>query len=435
MWRWWRSDVLGIAFFTPLLLLFAKQQSRYFKSDRVWEMIALWATSFVVGQSIFCDWQLPGMTEGQPLGLAWAFPLLIWAGLRTGRRNAGLIQLMFISQAMLSAHLGIGYFADDFARYGLVNFWMFGMLLAVAGMTLAIMSTAQRKANKQIALNAKVFAVSHDGIIIVDANGNIVDVNPTFTKMTGYTTEEVLGKNPRLLSSGRQTQEFYAAMWKSLNELGHWEGELWNRRKDGLIYLEKLVIRTLKDAHDNVINHVGIFTDITLSKAEQESVAHHAQHDYLTNLPNRLLFGDRFNQQLAMAKRHNKKFAVIFLDLDQFKPVNDTLGHQLGDKLLITVAGRLSSLVREIDTVSRFGGDEFAILVSEVNEHQDVTTLAEKILATLNQPFLLDGNTVNVSGSLGIAMYPDHGSDMESILGKADSAMYQAKRSGRNIYC
>jgi diguanylate cyclase (GGDEF)-like protein len=184
-----------------------------------------------------------------------------------------------------------------------------------------------------------------------------------------------------------------------------------------------------------VINHVGIFTDITLSKAEQESVAHHAQHDYLTNLPNRLLFGDRFNQQLAMAKRHNKKFAVIFLDLDQFKPVNDTLGHQLGDKLLITVAGRLSSLVREIDTVSRFGGDEFAILVSEVNEHQDVTTLAEKILATLNQPFLLDGNTVNVSGSLGIAMYPDHGSDMESILGKADSAMYQAKRSGRNIYC
>jgi diguanylate cyclase (GGDEF)-like protein/PAS domain S-box-containing protein len=435
MWRWWRSDVLGVAFFTPLLLVFAKQQSRFFKADRAFEMIALWATSFVVGQSIFCDWHLPGMTEGQPLGLAWAFPLLIWAGLRTGRRNAGLIQLMFVLQAMLSAHLGIGYFADDFVRYGLANFWMFGMLLAVAGMTLAIMSTAQRKANKQIALNAKVFAVSQDGIIIVDAHCNIVDVNPAFTQMTGYTPVEVFGKNPRLLSSGRQTQEFYAAMWKSINELGHWEGELWNRRKDGSIYLEQLVIRTLKDAHNKVINRIGISTDITLSKAEQETVAHLAQHDYLTNLPNRLLFRDRFNQQLAMAKRHNKKFAVIFLDLDRFKPVNDTLGHQQGDKLLIAVAGRLSSLVREIDTVSRFGGDEFAILVSEVNDHQDVTTLAEKILAALNKPFLLDGHTVRISGSLGIAMYPDHGSDMDTILDKADSAMYQAKRSGKNIYC
>jgi diguanylate cyclase (GGDEF)-like protein/PAS domain S-box-containing protein len=435
MWRWWRSDVLGIAFFTPLILVIAKQQSRFFKSHTMLEMSLLWVSSFVIGQSIFLGWHLPGMTEGQALGLPWAFPLLIWAGLRSGRRNAGLVQLMFVSQAMLSAHLKIGYFADDFARYGLANFWMFGMLLAVAGMTLAIQSTAQRKAKKQIALNAKVFSVSHDGIVIVDTNCNIVDVNPAFTEMTGYTREEVLGKNPRLLSSGRQTQEFYAAMWKSLNELGHWEGELWNRRKDGSLYLEKLVIRTVKDTQDKVINRVGIFSDITLSKAEQESVTHHAQHDYLTNLPNRLLFSDRFNQQLAIAKRHGKKFAVIFLDLDQFKPVNDSLGHQQGDKLLIAVAQRLASLVREIDTVSRFGGDEFAILVSEVNEHKDVTTLAEKILATLNQPFHLDGHTVNVSGSLGIAMYPDHGSDMDAILGKADSAMYQAKRCGKNTYC
>lgn len=435
MWRWWRADVLGIAFFTPLILVFVKTQTSFLKACRTEEMLAIWLCSFVVGQGIFLGWQLPGMTENQPLGLAWVFPFLIWAGLRGGRRNAGLVQLLFVSQAMLSAHLRIGYFADDFAHYGLANFWMFGMLLAVAGMAVAIQATVQRKANQQIALNAKVFAVSHDGIVIVDADNRIVDVNPAFTDMTGYGREEVLGKDPRLLSSGRHDCEFYADMWKALNKLGHWQGELWNRRKDGSIYLEELVIHTLTDTHNKVVNRVGIFSDITLSKAEQKTVAHQAQHDYLTNLPNRLLFRDRFNQQLAMAKRHNTKFAVIFLDLDQFKPVNDSFGHQLGDKLLVAVAERLSSLVREIDTVSRFGGDEFAILVSEVNEQKDVTTLAEKILAALNQPFILDGHTISVSGSLGIAMYPDHGSDIETILNKADSAMYQAKRNGKSRYC
>jgi diguanylate cyclase (GGDEF)-like protein/PAS domain S-box-containing protein len=435
MWEWWRSEVLGIAFFTPIILVFAKKKSSFFKARRTWEMIALWVISFVIGQSVFIGWHLPGTAPDQQLSLTWIFPLLAWAGLRTGRRITALIQLMFLSQVLAGAYLEVGYFSDDFIRYGLANFWMFAMLLAVAGMALAILSTAQRKAMHQIALNAKVFAVSNDGIVIVDAENNIREINPAFTVLTGYTRDEVIGKDPRFLTSGKQSREFYADMWKALIEVGRWEGEIWNRRKNGEVFLEKLSIHTLKDAQGKVVNRVGIFSDITQSRVEQETVAHHAQHDFLTNLPNRLLFRDRFNQQLAVAKRYSKKFAVMYIDLDRFKPVNDTLGHQVGDQLLMAVADRLKSIVREIDTVSRFGGDEFAILVSDVMSQKDVTSLAEKILAALSQPYMLEGHTINISGSLGIAIYPDDGSDMETILKNADSAMYKAKHKGSNTYC
>lgn len=432
MWQWWRADVLGIAFFTPFVLVFARRSSPFFKAERAWEMIALWTASFAIGQNIFLGWKLPGIALHQPLGVTWVFPLLIWAGLRTGRRNTALLQLMFMSQVLASAYLQVGFFADDLVRYGLADYWMFAMLLSVAGMALAILSTAQRKAAHQLALNAKVFAVSNDGIIIVDAGNRIVEVNPAFTVLTGYERDEVLGRNPRLLASGKQDRAFYTAMWKSLTELGYWEGELWSRRKDGVAYLEKLLIYTLKDAQGRVVNRIGVFSDITQSKAEQETVTHLAQHDFLTNLPNRLLFRDRFKQQLAWAKRNSRKFAVMYIDLDRFKPVNDTLGHQMGDLLLVAVASRLRSQVREVDTVSRFGGDEFAILVSDVTAQNDVAKLADKILAALSQPFILDGHTVNTSGSLGIAMYPDDGDDMETILARADAAMYRVKNGGAN---
>lgn len=435
MWRWWRADVLGVAFVTPLILVFVKARSRFYKRERLWEMLALWSASFYIGQNIFLGWPLPLLGLEQSLGLAWLFPALFWAGLRTGKRNTGLIQLLFVAQALASAFLHVGVFADDFSHYGLANFWMFSMLQAALGMSLAIMSSMQRWDVYRLALSSKVFAVSNDGIIITDAKNNIVEVNPAFTALTGYAREEVIGKNPRMLASGKQDRKFYDDMWNTLLEFGHWEGEIWNRRKDGAIYLEKIHIHTLTDENKRPINRIGIFADITLSKAEQETVAHQAQHDCLTNLPNRLLFRDRFNQQLAMSRRHAKKFAVVYLDLDQFKPVNDTLGHQAGDQLLVAVAERLKSLVREIDTVSRFGGDEFAILVSEVMSRDDVTNLAEKILETLNRPFEIEGNTTFVSGSLGIAVYPDDGGDMEILLNHADTAMYQAKRNGANCYC
>lgn len=433
MWRWWRADVLGVAFFTPLILVFSKNKARHFQLARTWEILALWTSSFLAGQYIFFHWAILGLSFEQRAGLAWVFPFLIWAGLRSGRRNSALIQLMFLTQALLSAHLQTGLFAEEFSRNGLANFWIFAMLMSITGMTLAILSSAHRKSVRQNALSAKVFAVSQDGIIIVDAENKIVDVNPAFTKLTGYSKDEVVGKNPSLLSSGRQSQEFYFDMWKTLMEFGHWEGEIWNRRKDGSAFLERLSIHSLLDPHGRVVNRIGIFTDITLSKAEQESVAHQAQHDFLTNLPNRLLFQDRFNQQLAIARRHKNKFGVIFMDLNGFKLVNDSLGHRVGDLLLIAVAERLTTLVREIDTVSRFGGDEFAILVTEVGSERDVLSLADKIHSSLKQSFMLDGNKIDISGSLGVAIYPEDGSDMDTLLNKADAEMYRAKVSCKDM--
>lgn len=434
MWQWWSANVLGIVFITPIVLVFAKQKSSFFKLSKAWELAALWVTSFAIGQSTFLGWEVMGVKFDHPLGLTWLVPMLAWAGLRTGRRNTALIQLMFMAQVLAGAYLQVGYFSDDFARYGMSNFWLFSMLLAVGGMALAVMSTAQRRTAHLIALNAKVFSVNNDGVLIVDADNNIVEVNPAFTELTGYSHDEVIGKNPRLLASGKQGREFFSDMWKTLVKDGHWEGELWNRRKDGVAYLEKLSIYTLKDSHDKVVNRIGVFSDITQMRAEQETVAHHAQHDFLTNLPNRLLFRDRFKQQLARARRSKRKFAVMYIDLDRFKQVNDTLGHQIGDQLLIAVATRLKSQVREIDTVSRFGGDEFAILVTEVTSHNDVTNLADKVLVALSLPYIIDGHTINSSGSLGIAVYPDDGTDMDTILNKADASMYKVKRSSSNTY-
>lgn len=433
MERWWRSDILGIVFFTPLILVFANNRSYLSDSARTWELVAVWLTSFVVGQIVFLGWS-PSLSFTHTPDLAWVFPGVIWAGLRTGRRNSALIQLMLLIQALASAYFKVGLFSDDFTHFGLGNFWMFAMLLAVGGMAMAILSSEKRDATRQVALNAKVFTVSTEGVIITDNSNNIVAVNPSFTSITGYASSEVIGKSPQLLSSGKHSSDFYDDIWKSLNELGHWEGRVWNRRKDGVAYLERLTIRTLTDANGKVVNHIYTLFDITESKSAQDALAHQAQHDFLTNLPNRMLFCDRFTQQLAIAKRHDARFAVIYLDLDKFKIVNDTLGHQIGDQLLVAVANRLTSLVREIDTISRFGGDEFAILVSEVTKLHDVTSLADKILLSLSETFMVDKFTINVSGSLGIALYPDHGGDMETLMNKADAAMYQAKRSGNNIY-
>lgn len=433
IWRWWKGDVLGIVFFTPMVLVFFTKAPLFRNPARLLEVIALWGVSIALGQVIFLDWAPVVIFEHTP-SLAWLFPVIMWAGLRTGKRNTALIQLLFLSQSLASAYLKVGIFDDDFTRYGLSNFWAFAMCLAILGMALAIMSTTERHAARKNMQHAKLFEISHDGVLIVDAQNNIVSINAAFTDITGYTAEDVIGKNPRLLSSGRQSREFYADMWKALIELGHWQGEVWNRRKDGSVYLERLDIHTITDAYNNVVSRIGNFNDITLEKYKQEAIAHQAQHDFLTNLPNRLLFCDRFKQQLAFATRHTKKFAVIYIDLDKFKPVNDTLGHQVGDQLLIAVAERLSELVREIDTVSRFGGDEFAILVSEVDTINDVSTLASKVIYALNQPFLLDKYTVNVSASIGVALYPDHGTDMETLINNADTAMYQAKRSGHSNY-
>jgi PAS domain S-box-containing protein len=274
MWNWWKGDVLGIVFFTPLILVFTTKTPFFRDLARLLEIIVLWTASIALGQVIFLGWTPVVILEHTP-NLAWLFPSIMWAGLRTGKRNTALIQLLFLSQSLASAYLNVGIFGDDFTRYGLSNFWVFAMFLAVLGMALAIMSAFERHSARINKQHAKLFEIMHEGVMIVDAQNIIVSVNVAFTNITGYREEEVVGKNPRVLSSGRQNREFYTDMWNTLIELGHWQGEVWNRRNNGEIYPEQITITAVKDASGIVTNYVATVIDITDRRyQEQQRLAH-----------------------------------------------------------------------------------------------------------------------------------------------------------------
>jgi len=294
--------------------------------------------------------------------------------------------------------------------------------------------TVQKSASEKLQLSARVFNDTHEGITITNAQKEIVDINPAFSEITGFSREEVIGQNPSILSSGKQSPEFYATMWKEINEQGHWQGEVWNRKKGGELYAELLTISALLDENDKIINYVGVFTDITHSKQQQEKLSLMAHYDVLTGLPNRALFADRFHQAIAHSKRSEHRLAVCFLDLDNFKPINDNYGHDVGDQLLIEVAQRITSNIREEDTVSRQGGDEFALLLNDIESYGQCEITVERILHALAQPYLIDDYAHNITASIGVTLYPDDNEDIDILIRHADNAMYQAKQSGKHRY-
>jgi diguanylate cyclase (GGDEF)-like protein/PAS domain S-box-containing protein len=294
--------------------------------------------------------------------------------------------------------------------------------------------TERRRAEEQIRLAAKVFENIGEGVMVTDAENRIVSVNPAFTLVTGYEAAEVVGRRPAMLSSGRHDVEFYETMWGSLTRDGRWRGEIWNRRKSGEIYPEWLSIACVRDAHGKLMHHVAVFSDITDDKRAEERIDFLAHHDPLTELPNRLLFKDRFERAMAHGLRADARTALLFVDLDRFKAVNDSLGHPVGDALLRDAARRLEACVRETDTVCRQGGDEFLVVLTDVKENEAVARIAEKMLAALTQVFKIETHEVMISCSVGIAIGPDDGKDFETLLRKADTAMYHAKDDGRNTF-
>jgi diguanylate cyclase (GGDEF)-like protein/PAS domain S-box-containing protein len=283
-------------------------------------------------------------------------------------------------------------------------------------------------------LLANVFASTTEGILITNENGRIVMVNEAFSAVTGYELSEVLGKNPRFLRSGRQNPSFYQEMWKKLIGADHWQGEIWNRRKDGEIYLESLSISVVRNLEGKITNYVGVYTDITARKKEEERLQYLATHDPLTNLPNRILFNDRLNQALARAQRNRRLVGLLFIDLDGFKAINDNFGHEKGDRLLQTVARRLSGSIRHSDTVARVGGDEFTGLMEDLSDVQSASGVAAKILSSISRPFQVDDNQIQISASIGISIYPIDGGTAEILLRKADIALYRAKALGKNRF-
>ena len=289
-------------------------------------------------------------------------------------------------------------------------------------------------ANERLQLFVKMFDNSGEAIVITDAQRKIIAVNPAFYKITGYTEEDVIGNNPNILQSGRQDEKFYQSMWRSINDVGVWQGEIWNRRKSGEIYPEWLSIGTVKNSHNEIINYIAVFSDITKRKEDEAHIEHLAHYDSLTHLPNRALFADRLKHALVTGTRNKKKTALLFLDLDKFKYVNDTMGHLAGDILLQSVADRLKSCRRESDTICRQGGDEFMILLPEVGGAEDAETVARKIISAMDEPHRIGDKELVITFSIGISICPDDATDDEMMIKHADDAMYVAKASGRNNY-
>jgi len=281
-------------------------------------------------------------------------------------------------------------------------------------------------------LMGKVFENANEGVIITAPDTTIISVNDAFSNVTGYSAEEVIGKKPDMLQSGKQDAAFYQRMWEELDNYGQWQGEIWNRNKRGEIYLEWLSIAVVKDDEGDVSHFVGIFSDITSEKENEQRLEHLAHYDQLTALPNRILFNDRLKQALALARRARSQVAVMFLDLDGFKSINDSLGHAAGDALLAQVAQRLSQCLRESDTVARFGGDEFTVVLPEIDSVESVAKIARKIIEEVARPYNLDGNEASVTTSLGISLFPIDGQQPQTLVHKADNAMYHAKRHGKN---
>ncbi len=277
-----------------------------------------------------------------------------------------------------------------------------------------------------------VFDDANEGMYITGSDGSILDVNKAFTRITGYNLEEVHGNNPKMMSSERHDETFYKTMWGSINTTGKWQGEIWNRRKDGEIYPQWLSVSRIGNRQGQAYNYVAVFSDISLLKESEHKLFYLAHHDALTGLPNRLLMNARLEHVLGQAKRNPTCIAVMFIDLDRFKYVNDTYGHAQGDRVLINVAKRLRSLLREQDTIARIGGDEFVVILEGLAQSEDAANLAQKFIDALEQPFQLADNEVFVTPSIGITIFPEDGRTSEILLKNADIAMYRAKEQGRH---
>ena len=283
-------------------------------------------------------------------------------------------------------------------------------------------------------LMGKVFENAEEGVMITDAQSRILNVNQSFTSVTQYTQEEVLGKKPSILHSGHHDIGFYQRMWVVLTKEHRWQGEIWNRRKNNDIYPEWLSITAVFDDKGDVTHYIGIFSDVSTESEGNDRLYRLAHYDSLCNLPNRLLFYDRLRQSVSRSRRNDQRIAVMFMDLDGFKKVNDEHGHGVGDELLQQVSKRVAEVLRESDTIARIGGDEFTLIINDIDNIESINTIVEKILTSITEPHTVNHASFHISASIGISLYPDNSEDMNTLVKQADIAMYKAKKQGKNCY-
>ncbi len=385
-----------------------------------------------------------GQSAFEPLRIApWGdnrLPLAVRIG---DRHQPALLVSQTLADGMITIHVPRPL--DQLARINSERYGLFILIAAAGGMLIVAVSAVvlylrkSRRAEAELRIAATAFE-SQEAMMITDANSVILRVNRAFTEITGYGAEEVLGKTPSLLKSGRHEAAFYTAMWETLRRTGAWQGEIWDRRKNGELYPKWLTITVVKGANGQITHYVAMHTDSTQRKAAESEIEHLAFYDPLTQLPNRRLLLDRLHHALATSARSEHQGALLFIDLDNFKTLNDTRGHDKGDLLLQQVAQRLSACIREGDAVARLGGDEFVVMLEGLSENAEeaatqATAAGDKILATLNQPYPLADEEHHSTASIGVTLFAGHRDTIEELLKRADLAMYQAKAAGRNTLC
>lgn len=292
-----------------------------------------------------------------------------------------------------------------------------------------------KRIEEQLLLANSVYETIAEAIMVVDPDNRILAVNPAFEKITGFRSDEVIGRDRKLMRGTRQPEAFYQEAWRAILETGTWQGEMWYQRKNGSDYPLLMSVNTICGEDGQVLRRIAVFSDITAKKQAEQQINYLAHHDLLTGLPNRALYADRLTLALATARRNEARLALLYIDLDNFKPVNDSLGHAVGDKLLKQVAKRMLECVRESDTIARIGGDEFVVILPAIHSEADAQLVAEKIRATLAGTFAIDGHQLAISSSIGGAVYPEDGDDENKLMQNADAAMYLAKKKGRNMVC
>lgn len=455
---------LGITLFSMLPGILASGVALHLISQERLSRLQLLGGGVLLGVGVgamhytgMAAYRLDGMVRYDP-GLFWLSILVamglailaLWVHkgllhlLPLSRHRATIVSTCLLGGAVSGMHyiaMGAAYFISDgrpeipdsgltasflALSIGVVAFLLIALVLA------ATLISRQRQHDAQMRQALAIFENTSEGITLTDARGRILSVNPAFSRITGYTQGEILGATPRLFKSGRHDADFYKRMWEAVNTQGSWQGEIWNRRKNGEIYPQRLSINAVRDAAGAIQSYVGVFTDISHIKATETALEKLAHYDALTGLPNRTLFNLQLQHALERARRHDQRLAVLMLDLDGFKTVNDSLGHPAGDLLLQQAATRLRASLRQEDTVARLGGDEFAVLLESLEAESNPAQVALRFIQAIALPMDLQGHNALVTVSVGIALFPDDGRDATTLLKAADTAMYASKQAGRN---
>ncbi len=428
---WWVGDAVGVLIMTPLIMAWHAQRPPYLARSPI-EWISLISAALCICWLLFGG-LIPEHLQRYPITFLLA-PLVVWCVFRFDIRTTTLLMLFVAVFALTGTTLGHGPFSVSDDRFAIIFLQLYFGTICATGLLGKVILDERQTHLQDLNLAAKVIKHSPDAIVVTDSHGGIISANPAFAKNTGYSLNELRGNSISLIESGYHDTRFFTDMWNQINQKGEWQGEIWNRDKSGAILPEWLNIIALKNSNGGPDYYIGIYSDVARQQQVMDRIHRLAYYDILTKLPNRQLFNDRLDQALKYAGRNNQLLGLLFIDLDRFKNINDTLGHSTGDKALALAAKRMQECVRQTDTLARLGGDEFTIILQDVNEEFDTVLVAEKILHVFKSPIMLDKHELYLTPSIGIALFPDNGSTVDDLIKFADTAMYRAKELGGNNY-